>query len=1097
MGRKIALDIGISSVGWAVVSDNYDIIDAAVRLFESADASKNTDRRDFRGTKRLLRRKKHRIERFDKQWSDYQLELGRIDDIDPLFLRNKGLKDKLTQNEIYIVLRNMLKHRGISYLDDAIDENATGDYKKSLSLNEKLLKDKYPCEVQLSRLNSYGRYRGNFIVNMADEDIALSNVFTSSSYEKEILAILENQSSYHTFIDDNFIEDYLIIFKSKRAYYDGPGNEQSRTDYGRYTTKTDSEGNYITDDNLFEKLIGKCSVYPDELRGSGASYTAQEFNLLNDLNNLKVNGRKLQTKEKEEVVELIKQGKPNMRKIIAQVIGEPIEYMSGARVDGSEKEIFSMFDAYKKLKKHFSSLDIDINNYSRKELDDLADRLTINTDKDSIMSSIKNSSLEFDDDVIESLVSFRKKNSSLFNKWHSLSLRVMNELMEGLYNEPKNQMQLLADKKLIKSKNEVFKGLKKIPSEILVDDIYNPIVKRAVREAVKVLNALIKKYGWPDDIIIEMARDKNEADARKRIKDGQSKNNKELDKIKNDILSQYGIQILDKHFHNHKKLKTKLRLWAEQEGRCPYSGKLIKITDLLNERSFFEIDHIIPISISFDDSRTNKVLVYSQENQLKGNKTPYMYLNNVQREWNFDKFNYFIEDLSKRKKINRKKKMNFLFRENITKQDVLKGFISRNINDTRYASRVVLNGIQSFVKANSYDTKVKVIRGSFTSQLRNKLKLEKNREEKHSHHAVDAMIMCYSQMGLEKYKYDLKEVLDFETGEILDVKKYEQLSDEEKYNYSLFYYNIAKMNEKIVEAEKLVRYSYKVDRKVNRQLTNATIYGVREREGKLEKVSKIKDIYSKEGFESFKKRIKKPETFLMYHHDPKTFEILMKIVDQYKDQPNPFQAYKEEMGEPIKKFAKKNNGPVINSLKYYDGEVNSCLDISHKYGHNPGSKKVILDSLKPYRMDVYYRKEDESYHLVGVKYANFKFDNNEYVLDENSYTQILRQEKILSENQQFADMNSLGYEFKFSLYKNDFILYEKKGEEYIERFLSRTMPKQKNYIETKPLDKSKFNKQNLIGLSKTKKIIKINVDVLGNMHFLNKEKFSLRVILDN
>ena len=81
-----------------------------------------------------------------------------------------------------------------------------------------------------------------------------------------------------------FKEEYLEIFSRKREYYEGPGNELSRTDYGKYTTELDVNGNYITVDNIFDKLIGKCSVNHEEKRAAGASYTAQEFNVLNDLN---------------------------------------------------------------------------------------------------------------------------------------------------------------------------------------------------------------------------------------------------------------------------------------------------------------------------------------------------------------------------------------------------------------------------------------------------------------------------------------------------------------------------------------------------------------------------------------------------------------------------------------------------------------------------------------------------------------------------------------------------------------------------------------------------------------------------------------------
>ena len=77
------------------------------------------------------------------------------------------------------------------------------------------------------------------------------------------------------------------------------------------------------------------------------------------------------------------------------------------------------------------------------------------------------------------------------------------------------------------------------------------------------------------------------------------------------------------------------------------------------------------MSISFDDSRNNKVLVYRLENQVKGNNTPYMYLNGLNREWNFDRYKNYVLDLKKRKLISERKANNLLFMQDINKIDVL------------------------------------------------------------------------------------------------------------------------------------------------------------------------------------------------------------------------------------------------------------------------------------------------------------------------------------------------------------------------------------------------------------------------------------------
>ena len=96
-------------------------------------------------------------------------------------------------------------------------------------------------------------------------------------------------------------------------------------------------------------------------------------------------------------------------------------------------------------------------------------------------------------------------------------------------------------------------------------------------------------------------------------------------------------------------------------------------------------------------------------------------------------------------------------------------------------------------------------------------------------------------------------------------------------------------------------------------------------------------------------------------------------------------------------------------------------------------------------------------------------------------------------------------EFKFTLYKNDLLLIKdtKNNEEQIFRFLSRTMPNVKHYVELKPYDKAKFDGnqplitifgnvarggQCLKGLNKSNiSIFKVETDVLGNKHFIKKE----------
>lgn len=81
-----------------------------------------------------------------------------------------------------------------------------------------------------------------------------------------------------------------------------------------------------------------------------------------------------------------------------------------------------------------------------------------------------------------------------------------------------------------------------------------------------------------------MPRDKNEEEQKKKIKDAQNKNKKELDDIIKQVKEEYGIAITEQHFYHHKKLGLKLKLWKEQNEQCLYSGKKIEIYDLLNDQ---------------------------------------------------------------------------------------------------------------------------------------------------------------------------------------------------------------------------------------------------------------------------------------------------------------------------------------------------------------------------------------------------------------------------------------------------------------------------------------------------------------------------------
>lgn len=345
-GKILGLDIGVASVGVGILDkETGEISHASSRIFPAATADSNVERREFRQGRRLGRRKKHRKVRLADLFSDTGLitDFSQVSiNLNPYELRVKGLNEKLTNEELFIALKNIVKRRGISYLDDANEDSefSSSDYGKAVEENRKLLANKTPGQIQLERFEKYGQVRGDFTVEENGEKHRLLNVFSTSAYKKEAERILTKQQYYNQDITDEFIQAYLTILTGKRKYYHGPGNEKSRTDYGRFRT----DGTTL--DNIFGILIGKCTFYPEEYRAAKASYTAQEFNLLNDLNNLIVptETKKLSEEQKRQIIEYAKKAKAlgaaTLLKYIAKVIDASVDDIKGYRIDKSERELY-------------------------------------------------------------------------------------------------------------------------------------------------------------------------------------------------------------------------------------------------------------------------------------------------------------------------------------------------------------------------------------------------------------------------------------------------------------------------------------------------------------------------------------------------------------------------------------------------------------------------------------------------------------------------------------------------------------------------------------------------------------------------------------
>ncbi|MDT0736655.1 type II CRISPR RNA-guided endonuclease Cas9 [Staphylococcus chromogenes] len=968
----LGLDIGITSVGYGIVnSETRDIIDAGVRLFPEANVENNEGRRSKRGARRLKRRRIHRLERVKQLLAEYELlDTSSIPhSTNPYEIRVRGLRNELSKDELVIALLHIAKRRGIHNVNVVIDDNESNNElstKDQLKKNAKALEDKYVCELQLERFKQEGKVRGE------------RNRFKTEDFVKEARQLLKTQTQFHP-IDQNFIDQYIHLIKTRREYFEGPGEGSP---YGW-------EGNIK---KWYEQMMGHCTYFPDELRSVKYAYSADLFNALNDLNNLVITrdeDSKLNYGEKFQIIgNVFKQKKTPNLKQIAKEIGVNETDIKGYRVNKSDKPQFTSFKLYHDLKEIFEHTEY-LNDAQL--MDNIAEIITIYQDSESIISALN--------ELPELLTENEKQQISQLTGYsgtHRLSLKCINLLIDDLWESSLNQMELFT-KLNLKPKKVDLSQQNKIPTNLVDEFILSPVVKRAFVQSIEVVNAVIEKYGLPEDIIIELARENNSDDRLKFLKKLQKQNEEKRKQVEK-VLKEYGND-------NAKRMVQKIKLHNMQEGKCLYSLKDIPLDDLLRNPTHYEVDHIIPRSVAFDNSLHNKVLVRAEENSKKGNRTPYQYLNSSESSLSYKEFKQHILNLSKTKDRISKKKREYLLEErDINKFDVQKEFINRNLVDTRYATRELTSLLKAYFSANQLDVKVKTINGSFTNYLRKVWKFDKDRNKGYKHHAEDALIIANADF-LFKHNKKLKNVskiLDAPGQEVDSSRTSVQSEDE----FNEMFENTQKAT--AIRKFEIQKFSHRVDKKPNRQLINDTLYSTRNIEGTEYVIESIKDIYSKNNDKIKDKFKKDPSKFLMYRKDPKTFEKLENIFKQYETEKNPFAKYYEETGEKIRKYAKKDNGPIINNLKYLREKLGRHYDASHKFENS--KNKVVQLKFQSYRFDIYHYKG--TYKMVGISYIDLKQANNFYKIPKEVY-----KHKMLEKN-----INDK-YEFVGSFYKNDIINY--------------------------------------------------------------------------
>lgn len=776
---RFAFDIGIGSCGWAVVSENETgnrrIEDAGSRIFDSGEMKegkdrKSQERRGFRGVRRVLRRRKHRKEllknyiRYIQFMSDYEIRCACESSADKVLLTKvKGLDEKLSKAELLQALLHACNHRGYK---DFYEVTETDEAESQEEEDEKINQaaaDRLDRSFEESHCRTISEYICRYCTIPGTDRIDYRNRFYKNEnrmiirrkhVENEVCTILKKQREWYPELTDQKIKEIMEVIFSQRDFEDGPGDASDK--YRRYTG--------------FLESLGYCRFYPEGRRGFRNTALGDVYAAINALSQYRYvhtdTGEAKLTQEAaaKMVSYILKQG--SLTRTQAAKLLKPL----GIAIYGSK-------DVDKTLAKSFRFL---------KEMREIAEKCQVSWE--SLLSETdlteyeegKTSLLNQLGTVCSMYQTPHRKEEELkklhakwehvhlppafwnalkrhkFNGTSSVSYHHMADAIEAFLkgdiygNFQWNKQKQLDEKQ--ESQRERLLFAKVLMQDADVKD--NPGVLRSINETRKVLNCLIRLYGSPAEIHVEVADDVARSYLeRKRIQKMQRDHEKTRDAIKKkiaEILHCEESEVKGSQIERYK-------LYMEQEGKCLYSGRELDLEMVLDTQSHaYEVDHIIPYSLILDNTLANKALVCGNENQAKGQQTPLMYLTGEKKA-------AFIERVKAEKGRTShpisNKKYDYLMLSTLYGEEakgILAGWKSRNINDTRYITKYVVGLIKNHLQFAGEKPRVFGIRGHITSRFRkewlgkNTWGSEEKCRENYLNHAADAIVLAnLSKMDVE------------------------------------------------------------------------------------------------------------------------------------------------------------------------------------------------------------------------------------------------------------------------------------------------------------------------------------------------------------
>lgn len=601
----------------------------------------------------------------------------------------------------------------------------------------------------------------------------------------EMKVILENQSKHYEFLnerdeDGTIAEKIISLLTFKIPYYVGPLSSKANHswivrkegkiypwNFYRMVKKDDTAAEFI------KRMLNRCSYLPSEYCLPKDSLIFTYYNVLSFLNKLQVNGDYLDYEEKMELISLFKaKRKVNVKEI---------ENFFKHKNPGTEVSITtSNGKGLSNIACNMSSYYDFANIYSPEYVDSHTDEIeaiiqdiVIFEDKQILEERLKNTHGIEDISIIKKIKGLNYTKYGRLSKELLVGLKAANQetgelygsilhimehsnmnLQEIIHAEEFNFQALIDDYNQTHSSSD-----KKDTIEGYVDTLYvNPGMRRGLIQAYKIIEELEKILKRPiDEFYVECAR------TNKEKKQPSSSRKQKLITLYNEAIkatkdAQELKRLLD-HLENmdeNQFQSDKFYLYFLQMGRCMYSGDPIEIESLF-DTSKYDIDHIIPQSLTKDDSFNNRVLVKQELNRDK--KAIYPIESSLLFHGNRDKAFAFYRHL-KDMGLMSEDKFEKLRRTQPLKDEEYAAFANRQLVYTNQAVAGLISAIQYFKRDSGHMPRIIYSKAENVSDFRKVFELVKSRTANNFHHAHDAYLNIIVGRTLDSYFSPFKQNKD-------------------------------------------------------------------------------------------------------------------------------------------------------------------------------------------------------------------------------------------------------------------------------------------------------------------------------------------------